>query len=64
MSRLKVENDALYDVPAISKILGVTENTVRKMLRAGKFKGRRLGKRWYVPGSAIKAYFIVEEDDK
>ncbi len=64
MTRLKVEADKIYDVPAIASILGVTENTVRKMLRAGKFKGRRLGKRWYVPGSAIKDYFLEGPNDK
>ncbi len=61
---IKIDDDVLYDVPAIASILGVTENTVRKMLRAGKFKGRRLGKRWYVPGSAIKDYFLEEPKGK
>jgi excisionase family DNA binding protein len=64
MTKLKVEDDGLYDVPEIAAILGITDRTVRKMLREGKFKGRRLGKRWYVPGSAIKAYFLEDPDDK
>jgi excisionase family DNA binding protein len=53
----KINDDSLYDVPALASILGVTERTIRVWLRAKKFKGKKLGKKWFVPGSAVKAYF-------
>jgi excisionase family DNA binding protein len=53
----KINDDTLYDVPALALILGVKEVTVRKFLRAKKFKGRKLGRKWLVPGSSVKAYF-------
>jgi excisionase family DNA binding protein len=57
---MKVEDDVLYDVAGLAKVLGITEKTARKLLREGKIKGKKLTKKWYVPGSAIKAYFLEE----
>lgn len=54
---IKIEDDVLYDVSALSKMLGVSERTTTKLLRDEILKGRKLGKRWYLTGSAIKAYF-------
>lgn len=60
---IRIDENILYDVPALASILGYNEFTVRKLLRQKKFKGRKLGRKWLVPGSSIKAYF-EEENEK
>jgi predicted site-specific integrase-resolvase len=59
---MKVEDDVLYDVAGLCKVLGITEKTARKLLREGKIKGKKLAKKWYVQGSSIKSYFSEETD--
>ena len=57
----KIDDDTLYDVPGLAKMLGVTEKTIRRLLGDGALKGKKLGRKWYVTGAVIKAYF---EDEK
>jgi len=53
----KIDDDTLYDVAGLAKILGVTEKTVRKMLSEGELKGKKLGRKWYATGAAIRSHF-------
>lgn len=57
MSVTKIEENGLYDVEGLAKLLNITEKTVRKMVLEGEIKGRKLGRKWYVTGSALKAHF-------
>jgi len=63
---IKIDDDSLFDVPALAKALGITEKTVRKMLVEGHIKGKKLGRKWYVTGTTLKAYFneVNAENDK
>lgn len=60
---MKVDSDVLYDIAGFCNLLGITEKTARKLLREEKIKGKKLAKKWYVPGSAIKAYFENGNDE-
>jgi len=51
----------LYDVEEVAEILSVGEPTIRRYLRQGKLKGKKLAKRWYVSEEALKDYFQPEE---
>lgn len=57
----KIDDDTLYDVPGLAMLLGVTEKTIRRLLGNGTIKGKKLGRKWYVTGVAIKAYFEEEK---
>lgn len=57
----RIDDEALYEVSGLAQILGVTETTIRKLLRDGDIKGKKLGRKWYITGATIKAYF---EDEK
>jgi excisionase family DNA binding protein len=59
---IRIDENVLYDVPALAMILGYNEYTVRKLLREKKFKAKKLGRKWLVPGSSIKAYFEMENE--
>jgi excisionase family DNA binding protein len=54
---IKIDDNTLYDVPGLAKVLGISERTVRKMLGEGQLKGKKLGRKWYVAGSVIKSHF-------
>lgn len=54
---VKIEDDMLYDVPGIAKVLDIAEKTVRLMLGDGRIKGTKLGRKWYITGASIKAHF-------
>ena len=51
----------LYTVEELSEALGIQEKSVRKFLRQGQIKGRKLANRWYVTEDALRAYFEQPE---
>lgn len=57
----KIDDDTIYDVPALARMLGVTEKTIRKLLGDGALKGKKLGRKWYITGAVIKSYFAEEK---
>jgi len=59
---IKIEDDNLYDVAGLAEILNVTEKTIHKLLREKVLKGKKLGKKWYVTGAALKSYFSGENN--
>jgi len=58
---IQVGDMKLYDVEEVAEILSVGEPTIRRYLRQGKLKGKKLAKRWYVSEEALKDYFQPEE---
>ena len=63
MEGIKVGELVLYDVETLSKLLDVQERTIRKYLREGKLKGRKLARKWYVTEESLQAYFEQPEED-
>ena len=51
----------LYDVEEVAEVLSVGEPTIRRYLRQGQLKGKKLAKRWYVSEENLKDYFQPEE---
>jgi excisionase family DNA binding protein len=51
----------LYDVEELSEKLGIQERTVRKLLKDGKLRGRKLAKKWYVSSESLREYFSQPE---
>ena len=58
---IQVGDMKLYDVEEVAEMLSVGEPTIRRYLRQGRLKGKKLAKRWYVSEEAIKDYFQPEE---
>ena len=58
---IKVGDLTAYNVEELSELLGVQDKTIRAMLQAGKLKGRKLARRWYVTDEALKEYFQEAE---
>ncbi|OBB95919.1 hypothetical protein A5782_05595 [Mycobacterium sp. 852002-40037_SCH5390672] len=45
-----------FDPKTVAKLIGVEQDTVRKYLRLGTMRGRKVGDRWLVPLSEIENY--------
>lgn len=58
---IQVGDMKLYDVEEVAEMLSVGEPTIRRYLRQGKLKGKKLAKRWYVSEESLKDYFQPEE---
>ena len=58
---IQIGDMTLYDVEEVAEKLYVGTPTIRRYLRQGQLKGKKLAKRWYVSEEAIKDYFQPEE---
>jgi excisionase family DNA binding protein len=58
---IQVGDMKLYAVEELAEMLAVGEPTIRRYLRQGKLKGKKLAKRWYVSEENLKDYFQPEE---
>jgi excisionase family DNA binding protein len=47
----------LYTVDDLAEMLSVSVTTVRSYIRSGVLKGRKMGRRWYVPDESVQQYF-------
>lgn len=53
-----------YDVQEIAKLFDMTPQSIRKFIREGRIKGRKVGTRWYVTEEAIRDYLMGVDNDK
>ena len=58
---IQVGDMKLYDVEELAGMLSVGTPTIRRYIREGKLKGKKMAKRWYVSEEALKDYFQPEE---
>lgn len=58
---VKIGDLELFTVEELSELLDIQERTIREYLRAGKLRGRKMAKRWYVTEEALREYFEAEE---
>ena len=54
---IEVGDLKLYDVEELADLLHIQERTVRKLLREGTLKARKLARKWYVSEETLKEYF-------
>ena len=58
---IQVGDMKLYDVEELAEMLSVGLPTIRRYLREGRLKGKKLAKRWYVSEENLKEYFLQPE---
>lgn len=54
---VKIGDLELYDVGELSSLLDIQERTIRRYLREGRLKGRKMARKWYVTQGSLEAYF-------
>ena len=47
----------LFDLKEISQKFGLSIDSIRSYIQAGKLKGRKFGVKWYVSAQALEEYF-------
>lgn len=52
-----------YDVQEIAKAFDMTPQSIRKFLREGRIKARKLGTRWYVTEEAMREYLLGYDNE-
>jgi len=53
-----------YDVQEIAKIFDMTPQSIRKFLKEGRIKARKVGTRWYVTEEAMREYLLGIDNEK
>jgi len=54
---IEVGDLKLHDVKELADLLHIQERTVRKLLRKGTLKAKKLARKWYVSEETLKEYF-------
>lgn len=54
---IKINDLTLFDLQEISQKFGLTIDSIRSYIQAGKLKGRKFGVKWYVSARALEEYF-------
>jgi len=57
------EDLVLYTVEELSELFDVQAKTIRRMLRDGEIKGRKLARRWYTTEEELRDYFLQPEEE-
>jgi len=53
----KIRDIVLYSVPELSHTLNVTAVTVRKYLKQGKLKGKKVMGKWFISDEDVREFF-------
>lgn len=61
---VKIGDLTLYTVEELSELFNVQAKTIRRMLRDGDIKGRKLARRWYTTEEELKDYFLQPEEEE
>ena len=59
---IELGNVKLYSVTELSERLGVHIQTVRRLLKSGQLRGRKLARKWYVTEDSLRDYFEAGEE--
>ena len=49
-----MEAPVIHDTASLARLFGVTKETARKWLRAGRLPGQRVGKAWFADDQQIR----------
>ena len=58
----KIRDVTLYSVPELSQKLNVTTVTIRKYLKQGKLKGKKVMGKWFILDEDITEFFQDSEE--
>lgn len=61
LTRKVIEIDAMLTIRETADVLGLSERTVFRMMRAGELEVVRIGRRTWIPATALKKYGRVVE---
>ena len=60
---MPAETEEYLTVDDVAELLQISDQTVYAHLRSGALPGRKIGRQWRVPRSAVEAMFKEQTDD-
>lgn len=57
---IEIGNMKVFNVKETAKMMEYNEQTIRKLLREKRLKGKRLANKWVVTEKSIQEYFETE----
>jgi excisionase family DNA binding protein len=57
---IQIGDKSYYTVEDIRDKTGLHPRTIRELLKGGRLRGKKQGKRWYVPEKNLQAFFEEE----
>ena len=48
-------DEKIWSVKEVAQKLGVSTVTIRKWIKEGKIRAKRIGRPWHIPDSAVRA---------
>lgn len=54
MVEIKADGVRYYDIPELVKSMGVTKWTIRRWIKAGKLKARKVGRKYFVSSEGLR----------
>ena len=60
---IKLGGTTFYSTGELSKVSGITPQTIRKYLKSGKLKGKKVGGSWFVTESSLKKFFGNDKEE-
>lgn len=59
----QIGDKSYYTVEDIQGMTGIHVKTIQRMLKAGRLKGRKQGKRWFILEKNLQAFFDEEPQE-
>ena len=60
---IQIGDKSYYTVEDIHDKTGIHKRTIRELLKVGRLRGKKQGKRWYVPEKNLQAFFDEETQE-
>jgi len=57
----EIDGVKLYNVEDLSEILDIKERSIRRWLREGRIKGKKIGIKWYVADTFLKEFLLTPD---
>jgi len=61
---IEIGDKRYYTVEDIQERTGMHPRTIRQLLKDGRLRGKKQGKRWFVPEVNLQAYFEEEPQEQ
>jgi len=56
---IKIGAVVAYDLDELSKVLHLSERTIRKYIKEGKFLASKVGRKYYITQESLEEYFAL-----
>lgn len=59
---IQIDEIEMYNVDEAAHLLDTTDQAIRRLLRTGKLRGKKVSRRWHVSKQELKRYLQTPDD--